>query len=112
MLTEQQKNNCLKVDPLAEDFGITVRTLKDKVIKVRDDHSCNICEAEIIKGALARTRVEIFDNAFHTYYWCNTCCLAMSNLIDNTENADYEYQERYSIGERLRKDRYDRENIN
>lgn len=95
---EFNQEDCLACDPFEGDFGEPGdRTLKDKIIKVRKPGPCHLCDQEIKKKELARSRTDIFDGELMSFRWCSLCCEAMA--LSWTDNGDA-YEARAALAKR------------
>lgn len=78
-LTEEQKADCLNVDPFAGDFGaIGDRIFSDRIGKARKPGTCGDCAGDILPGEEQRRLSALFDGEMHSYRWCSLCCAAMA----------------------------------
>jgi hypothetical protein len=96
-------DSVLKYDPFAGDFGDGERTLSDKIVKGRKEHTCDMCFGIIVVGEIHRARVEVeYDTEINTYRYCNACCEAMSIDIEHDCMTD-EVLKRYKLADSRRK---------
>lgn len=108
-ITLKMKGCALDFDMFAGDFGDgTDRCLYDKIVKVRKEHRCHICDGETKVGELARSAKWIFDGELMSYYCCQECVIAMAKSEaddDDEEDCGALIESRYAIGDASRNER-------
>lgn len=92
----------LDFDPFEGDFGTTSdRILRDKLVKARVKHGCFHCQGSIQPGTHYRYLVAIFEGDMHTYKWCETCCNAMVQQLDELNSCcdeeSYPFERRMNL---------------
>lgn len=99
--------DALTFDPFEGDYGGDLNTLKNKIVTVRKEHICHICNGTVKAGELARNMVQVFEGQIGSWYFCQDCCIAMTKIfeyndgIDSEEDQD-ELDKRYTLGHNRR----------
>lgn len=109
MKDKQYLEDALMFNPFEGDFGCPEdRTLKDKIVKFRKQHTCHICQGDTEIGEVGRNIVSVFDGELVPFYFCNECCEAMvvseEECNDDSED-DYDPYEKITKQYRLGEDR-------
>jgi len=96
-LTDEQKADCLSVDPFAGDFGgIGDRIFSDRIGKARKPGACGDCAGDILPGEEQRRLSALFDGEMRSYRWCSLCCAAMAlSWTDDGEAMEERAELRY-----------------
>lgn len=94
-LTDEQRTDCLNVDPFAGDFGAPGdRIFSDRIGKARKLGECGDCAGEIAPGEEQRRLTAVFDGALRSYRWCHLCCSAMA--LSWTDDGEA-WEERFAL---------------
>lgn len=81
--------DCLRYEPWDGGKGDDpFRVFSDRLVITRKRHECIVCLGFIKKGSLIRARTELQLGArgvVRTFYFCITCCDAMSAAVDGRD---------------------------
>jgi hypothetical protein len=59
------------------------KTLSDKIVTARKEHTCHNCGAPVLPGERHRAISQVYDGEFGTFRFCSECCLAMSDDVND-----------------------------
>lgn len=94
-LSQQQRTDCLKLNPFDGDFGAPGdRIFSDRISVARSAGVCHCCSGVIEPGEEQRRHVGKYDDDMRTFRWCSRCCAAMS--LSWTDNG-VELERRFGL---------------
>lgn len=79
ILARAADRRCLAFDPFEYGKGDdnAVR-LSDKMVTAAKAHTCNMCDAAIVRGERSRAITEAYEGTVMTFRFCAMCCKAMA----------------------------------
>lgn len=81
----------MAADPFEGDFGVGGagdRIIEDQMVWCRKPGICHTCDLDIVPTMRIRRRAEVYDGEFMRFAWCQPCCEAMANYIEDPDTYE------------------------
>ncbi len=98
------ERDCLADDPFEGDYGGSGGSdgvLSDKMVTARKGGECHHCAGQAEPDTRNRVRVEVYDGEFMRFRWCEPCCRAMAEYVQNGGDSETLHK-RIALGQERR----------